>query len=215
MDDLFKPADDTASRPLAPGAAHMPGFAAPLEPALLAHIERIARAAPFRHLATPGGGRMSVGMTNCGDVGWYSDAAGYRYVETDPSTDRPWPKMPVMFLDLAVSAAEAAGYAGFAPQGCLINRYEPGARMGLHQDRDENRVDAPVVSVSIGAKAIFSFGGPNRSDPCQRVLLMGGDVVVWGGPSRLYFHGVGAPRSPGFGDGVRYNLTFRAVRLKR
>jgi len=219
MSDLFDSRDmasrDRTPRILAEGAVHLPGFASELETALLAHVERISHEAPFRHLETPGGGRMSVEMTNCGEVGWYSDRKGYRYVAEDPCTLRAWPKMPVMFLDLARGAAEAAGYEDFRPRGCLVNRYEPGARMGLHQDKDEVPLTAPVVSVSLGARAVFSFGGLSRSDPAQRVELLGGDVVVWGGASRLAFHGVSAPKGPGFGDFVRYNLTFREARAGR
>ncbi len=175
---------------LAPGAVVLVGFARPAEAAILAAIESVGAAAPFRHMLTPGGRRMSVAMTNCGDVGWVTDRTGYRYASLDPQTGRPWPPMPEPFLDLAARAAARAGFPGFVPDGCLVNRYEPSARLTLHQDRDERDFGAPIVSVSLGLPAVFLWGGERRADPQQRVDLAHGDVVVWGGPSRLRFHGV-------------------------
>ncbi|WEQ53399.1 DNA oxidative demethylase AlkB [Komagataeibacter oboediens] len=194
------------------GACVLRGHAAGHAADMIAGIRDIARAMPFRRMATPGGGRMSVAMTACGAGGWWSDERGYRYVARDPETGRPWPAMPDAWRDFATEAARQAGYGGFVPDVCLINGYRPGARMGLHQDRDE-RLDAPVVSVSFGLPAIFQWGGLRRTDPLRRVPLRHGDVVVWGGPSRLVFHGVAALRA---GDHAvtgpcRYNLTFRRV----
>lgn len=207
--DLFE--DDAADLPLGDGAVVLRGFAQTVDAALIAALEPIVVAAPFRHLVTPAGWRMSVAMTNCGSVGWVSDRSGYRYDPVDPESGRGWPAMPAVFADLAARAAAKAGFADFAPEACLINRYVPGARLSLHQDRDERNLDAPIVSVSLGLPATFLFGGLQRSDRPRRVPLVHGDVVVWGGPSRLAFHGV-AP----LGDGEhamlgrqRINLTFR------
>src|SRR5688572_3422206 len=162
-------------------------------------------------MLTPGGQRMSVAMTSCGALGWITDRRGYRYVAADPKNGRPWPAMPAAFLRLAGAAAEAAGYRDFEPDACLINRYEPGTRLSLHRDEDERDLTAPVVSVSLGLPATFLFGGLRRTDPARRVALQHADVVVWGGPSRLAYHGV-APladgRHPLLGR-LRINLTFR------
>ncbi len=196
---------------LADGAVLLRGFAVTEAPALLAEITAIAEAAPFRHLITPGGFRMSVAMTNCGAVGWISDRRGYRYGADDPETGRPWPDMPPLFRDLAGRAAQAAGFSGFAPEACLINRYAPGARLTLHQDRDEGNLSHPIVSVSLGVPATFLFGGLDRKDKPRRFRVDHGDVAVWGGPSRLAFHGVDALKQ-GHHDltgQLRYNLTFR------
>ena len=186
-------------------------FAAAADRDLLAAIADIARTAPFRHLITPGGWRMSVGMTNCGTAGWVSDRTGYRYDAIDPESHLPWPAMPPIFAEIAARAAAKAGFPNFAPDACLINRYTPGTRLSLHQDRNERDFDAPIVSVSLGLPAVFLWGGLLRSDRPQRVRLVHGDVVVWGGPARLTFHGIDTLR-----DGeheltgaVRYNLTFR------
>jgi len=190
------------------------GFARPQQRELIFAIEAITAQAPFRHLITPGGYRMSVAMTNCGAVGWVSDASGYRYDEIDPESGKPWPAMPVQFRMLAEQAAADAGFTGFAPDACLINRYEPGARLSLHQDRDERHLGAPIVSVSLGLPATFLFGGLKRSDPTRRYRLEHGDVVVWGGPARLAFHGV-APLAEGehrLLGRKRINLTFRRAR---
>lgn len=207
--DLF----DTEPRDavLADGARLLGGFALPVAGALLEEIARIEAAAPFRHLVTPGGHRMSVAMTNCGALGWISEPTGYRYGPFDPLTGQPWPALPVAFARLAAEAALAAGYEDFAPDACLINRYEPGARLTLHQDRDERNLAAPIVSVSLGLPATFQFGGLQRTDRPARVRLIHGDVVVWGGPSRLAFHGV-LPLADGdhpLTGRQRLNITFR------
>lgn len=206
----------TGQRQLAAGAWLLHGFALDDARRLLATVKAVAQAAPFRHLLTPGGRRMSVAMTNCGELGWHSDRAGYRYVERDPLTGRPWPAMPEVMLALGQRAAQNAGFSGFKPDVCLINRYEPGARLSLHQDRDEGGFDAPIVSVSLGLPARFLFGGTERGDPCQRVPLGHGDVVVWGGPSRLAWHGV-MPLADGLHPmtgALRYNITFRHARAQ-
>ena len=194
------------------GACVVRGYAAEHAAEMIAGIRHIACAAPFRRMPTPGGGMMSVAMTCCGVAGWCSDAQGYRYMARDPRTDRPWPPLPDAWRALAAGVAARAGYAGFVPDICLVNGYRPGARMGLHQDRDE-RLDAPVVSLSFGLPALFLWGGLQRTDPCQRIPLLHGDVVVWGGPSRLVFHGIAALRAghhPVTGP-CRYNLPFRRL----
>lgn len=203
---------DAAVLPLAEGACVLRGFALDVAQDLLARLQaEVVAAAPWRHLVTPGGYRMSVAMTNCGRVGWVSDPTGYRYDARDPGSGRPWPPMPEGFERLAAHAAEAAGFHGFVPDACLVNRYEPGSRLSLHQDRDERDFSAPIVSVSLGLPAVFLFGGLQRSVRPQRVRLQHGDVVVWGGASRLAYHGV-APLAAGthalLGD-CRVNLTFR------
>jgi alkylated DNA repair protein (DNA oxidative demethylase) len=166
------------------------GFALGHITALMTAIELIEAAAPFRHLVTPGGFRMSVAMTNCGSLGWVSDRHGYRYVVHDPLSGRPWPPMPPVFLELARTAAQTGGFSAFAPDACLVNRYEPGARLTLHQDKDERDFSAPIVSVSLGLPGVFLFGGDLRKDKQRRIPLQHGDVVVWGGPARLHHHGV-------------------------
>ena len=173
----------------------------------LARVEAIAAAAPFRHMITPGGFRMSVAMTNCGALGWVSDRNGYRYSPVDPETGLPWPPMPESFLRLASEAAASANFPAFVPEACLINRYAPGAKMSLHQDRDERDLSQPIVSVSLGLPAVFLFGGPSRKDPVKRIALEHGDVGVWGGPARLFYHGV-MPLKEGARP-YRFNLTFR------
>jgi alkylated DNA repair protein (DNA oxidative demethylase) len=196
---------------LAPGACVLRGLASADDAELKRVLDAVALAAPFRHLITPGGFRMSVAMTNCGPLGWVSDASGYRYAELDPETGRPWPPLPPAFAALAREAAALAGFAGFEPDACLVNRYEPGARLTLHQDKDERDFTQPIVSVSLGVPATFLFGGLKRRDRPLRVLLEHGDVVVWGGPSRLRYHGV-APLRPAhhpFASDVRINLTLR------
>ena len=197
--------------PLAEGAVLLGGFALPLEAPLLAALAAVVGKAPFRHMVTPGGFTMSVAMTNCGAAGWVTDRRGYRYDAIDPESRRPWPAMPAAFDELARRAAEAAGFGGFAPDACLINQYEPGARLSLHQDKNERDIGAPIVSVSLGLPATFLFGGPRRSDPARRVALRHGDVAVWGGPARLAFHGV-VPLADGEHPVLgrrRINLTFR------
>jgi len=209
--DLFDGLEPSTQEALAPGALLLRGFALPWQEQLHEELARIVAAAPFRHLVTPGGFRMSVAMTNCGRLGWVSDRSGYRYDPLDPVSGLPWPEMPLSFRELAAAAAAAAGFPGFAPQACLINRYVPGARLSLHQDKDESDLSQPIVSVSLGLPAVFLFGGLSRSDKTARVRVAHGDVAVWGGPSRLRFHGV-APLADGFhpwSGGVRVNLTFR------
>jgi len=195
------------------GAVLLRGFATGDALALVEEVARIAQAAPFRHLVTPGGYSMSVAMTNCGRVGWVSDRTGYRYDPTDPDTGTPWPAMPEMFLDLAVRAAAEAGFAHYYPDACLINRYVAGAKLSLHQDRDEKDAWAPIVSVSLGLPAVFLWGGKRRSDPVRRLRLESGDIAVWGGPARFVYHGV-APVKDGQHPqtgAARINLTFRKV----
>jgi len=202
---------DPPWEPLGPDAGVLRGFAVEREDALLAALRDIVAEAPFRHMVTPGGFRMSVAMTSCGPLGWVTDRSGYRYEAVDPGTGRPWPEMPESFLQLARDAAAQAGFEGFVPDACLINRYEPGAKMSLHQDKDERTFDAPIVSVSLGLPAVFLFGGASRSDKPERVRLSHGDVVVWGGASRLRYHGV-MPLKEGHHPrlgGHRINLTFR------
>ncbi|NUP10662.1 MAG: DNA oxidative demethylase AlkB [Polyangiaceae bacterium] len=200
-----------ATYALAEGAVLLRGFAKSKEARLFADVERVAAHCPFRHLVTPGGFRMSVAMTNCGELGWVSDERGYRYSPVDPQTGFAWPAMPQSFFDLATTAARSAGYPSFVPDACLVNRYAPGARLTLHQDKNERDARAPIVSVSLGLSAVFLFGGAARSDRTARVPLVHGDVVVWGGPSRFFYHGVLALEGgvhPLTG-GYRINLTFR------
>jgi alkylated DNA repair protein (DNA oxidative demethylase) len=187
----------------------LPRFALTWEHEVSAAIEDIASRAPFRHMITPGGFRMSVAMTNCGPLGWVTDRSGYRYSTVDPDSGKAWPEMPEAFLALARSAAERAGFERYAPDACLINRYQPGAKMSLHVDKDEQDFSQPIVSVSLGLPAVFQFGGLKRSDPAERMPLEHGDVVVWGGPARLRYHGVlPLKENPLYGT-HRYNLTFR------
>ena len=213
--DLFAAdAPELEDETLSPGAVVLRGFALACESALKDDVARIAAAAPFRHLVTPGGFRMSVAMTNCGELGWVSDRRGYRYDPVDPESGRPWPALPAAFLALAHDAAARAGYPGFVPDACLVNRYAPGARLSLHQDRDEKDLRAPIVSVSLGLPAVFQWGGDARTDKPRRVALQHGDVAVWGGPSRLRFHGVLALKDGDhpFAGGHRINITFRKVK---
>jgi alkylated DNA repair protein (DNA oxidative demethylase) len=207
--DLFIP--ERGREEIGEGAVLLRGFAADRAEALADAVEKVTRAAPFRHMVTPGGFAMSVAMTNCGKAGWVTDRSGYRYDARDPESGRPWPAMQGVFADLAVGAAAEAGYPDFRPESCLINRYEPGARMSPHQDRDERDFGQPIVSVSLGLPAIFLFGGHKRADRPQRISLHHGDVVVWGGPARLRFHGV-APLAEGAHPLIgrrRINLTLR------
>lgn len=196
---------------LGAGTAVLAGFALHREDELLDSLTLVVRDSPFRNMTTPGGFRMSVAMSNCGPLGWISDRSGYRYSATDPETKRAWPQMPAVFRELAASAANEAGFRDFVPDACLINRYEPGTKLSLHQDKDEHDFTQPIVSVSLGLPATFLFGGLERAEKTVRIPLVHGDVVVWGGLARLRYHGV-AP----LGDGqharlgrVRYNLTFR------
>lgn len=196
---------------LGPGAVVLRGLALADAAALLGEIRQIVALAPFRHMVTPGNFRMSVAMSNCGDFGWVTDASGYRYQATDPDSNQAWPPLPEHFLQLAASAAAAAGFADFVPNACLINRYEPGARMALHQDKDERDLSQPIVSISLGLPAVFLFGGLRRAERASRITLSHGDVVVWGGADRLRYHGVLALKEgqhPLLGP-CRLNLTLR------
>ncbi|WP_367353004.1 DNA oxidative demethylase AlkB [Achromobacter animicus] len=190
--DLFG-GDDPAQHgrvTIGPQSVVLRGFALPTVDALLAGVDDVTAQAPFRHMETPGGYTMSVALTNCGDLGWTTDARGYRYSRIDPVSGQPWPAMPQAFRQLARDAAREAGFPDFAPDACLVNRYEPGSRLSLHQDRNERDFNAPIVSVSLGMPAMFLFGGDDRADRAARVPLFHGDVVVWGGVDRLRFHGV-------------------------
>lgn len=209
--DLFASPGPPAPLRIGPGACVLPGFALPHVAGLLARIERIGQAAPLRQMVTPGGFTMSVAMTNCGALGWVTDRKGYRYTAQDPGTGRPWPAMPAVFTQLAAEAAAAAGFAGFTPDACLINRYVPGARLTLHQDRNERDFAAPIVSVSLGMDATFLFGNVERAGRVRRIALRHGDVVVWGGEDRLRFHGVAPLKDAPHAllGSQRINLTFR------
>jgi len=214
--DLFASLPDVgpSREHIAEGAVLLRGFAQSAEAELITALRDIVEQAPFRHMSTPGGHQMSVAMTNCGTAGWVTDRSGYRYDVSDPQSRKPWPAMPSSFRTLAEQAAAEAGFATFTPDACLINRYEPGAKMSLHQDRDEHDFGAPIVSVSLGLPAIFLFGGLKRTDKTQRYRLTHGDIVVWGGPARLAFHGV-APLADGEHSLMgrqRINLTFRHAR---
>jgi alkylated DNA repair protein (DNA oxidative demethylase) len=207
--DLLSRLDPTDS--IGERAVVLRGFARHEAGALVQAVTKIAAASPFRNMVTPGGFRMSVAMTNCGRAGWVTDRKGYRYEFVDPMTGRPWPTMPGLFRDLAAGAANAAGFPGFEPDACLINRYEPGTRLSLHRDENERDLTAPIVSVSLGLPAVFLFGGNSRSDRARRIALESGDVVVWGGPDRLVYHGV-APLAEGsdpLTGQCRINLTSR------
>lgn len=213
MLDLFADSQPW-QEPLAPGAVILRRFAFRAAPQLVQEIETVAHCSPFRQMITPGGYTMSVAMTNCGRLGWTTDSHGYLYSPVDPLTGLAWPDFPPSFLRLSQQAATAAGYADYQPDACLINRYVPGAKLSLHQDKDEPDLRAPIVSVSLGLPAVFQFGGLKRNDPLKRLLLEHGDVVVWGGPSRLFYHGI-QPLKPGQHPATgeyRYNLTFRQAR---
>lgn len=212
--DLFNLAPPVGARtPLGPQAAVFHGFALSRVRGLLEGIDAVARASPFRFLTTPGGHVMSVAMTGCGRFGWVSEPTGYRYAERSPETGARWPPIPPAFQELAAAAAAAAGFPDFAPDACLVNRYLPGSRLTLHQDRHERDAWAPIVSVSLGLRATFLFGGLERADRPRRVALHHGDVVVWGGVDRLCYHGVmplERATHPVLGE-QRLNLTFRKV----
>ena len=211
--DLFERDGDTqpSREEIAEGAVLLRAFARSLEDELIAALRELVERAPFRHMVTPGGHQMSVAMTNCGSLGWVTDRTGYRYDRVDPNSGKPWPDMPPSFCELARQAATEAGFDGFSPDACLVNRYQPGARMSLHQDKDEGDLDAPIVSVSLGLPAIFLFSGLTRGDKTRRFRLEHGDIAVWGGPARLAYHGV-APLADGehiLLGRQRINLTFR------
>lgn len=210
---LFDGAEETgySKETLGSGASILRGFALPREAELLAAVNSVAAAAPFRHMVTPGGFRMSVAMTNCGALGWVTERKGYRYDAMDPETQKPWPSMPEYFSILATNAAEEAGFPSFVPDACLINRYEPGTKLTLHQDKDERDFSQPIVSISLGLPAVFLFGGEERSEKTRRIAVVHGDVVVWGGPARLRYHGVMPLKEgihPSAGE-YRFNLTLR------
>jgi alkylated DNA repair protein (DNA oxidative demethylase) len=207
------PASQQVREELEVGAVLLRGFASQDAPVLLEAVGQIAAQAPFRHLITPGGYRMSVAMTNSGPLGWVSDRSGYRYDPVDPDSGRPWPPMPEAFRRLAAAAAREDGFANYAPDACLINRYEPDSKLSMHIDKDENDPIAPIVSVSLGIPAVFLWGGKRRADRPRRIRLESGDVVVWGGPARFIYHGVAPLRDaihPLTGH-LRINLTFRKV----
>jgi len=206
--DLFSLSE---AEELGPGAVVLRGYAEASATALLSAVASITRQSPFRPMMTPGGQTMSVAMTNCGALGWVTDRKGYRYQATDPLSGDPWPQMPDAFAALAPAAAAAAGYRQFSPDACLINRYVPGTRLTLHQDKDEQDYSAPIVSVSLGLPAKFLFGGAQRNDRPRRIMLHHGDVVVWGGPSRLFYHGIDLlkPGEHPLTGASRINLTFR------
>lgn len=214
MPDLFSAAGILGDPPrdqMAPGAVLLRGYALPFAADVLAALDAIAVKAPFRHMTTPWGAVMSVAMTNCGEAGWVTDSAGYRYGRLDPASGQPWPAMPDCFAELAAGAAKAADYSGFVPDACLINRYEPGTRLSLHQDKDEHDYAHPIVSVSLGLPATFQFGGLKRRDPVRKFIMQHGDVAVWGGPARLAYHGIAElaeGEHPVLGR-LRVNLTFR------
>ncbi len=209
--DLFAAEARASRHDLAEGAALLRGFALALDAELARAVASVAAAAPFRRMQTPGGFTMSVAMTNCGRYGWVSSASGYRYAERDPVTQAPWPELPPVMRRLARDAAAAAGFERFEPDACLVNRYEPGARLTLHQDKNERDFREPIVSVSLGVPAVFLFGGSKRKERPLRLTLTHGDVVVWGGPSRLRYHGVAplARAEHPFAGEARINLTLR------
>ena len=201
----------------APGAMLLRGFARGDSASILAAVQTVSATAPFRIMSTPGGLAMSVAMSNCGSLGWVSDRHGYRYSAIDPHSGHPWPAMPEALHGLARDAAARAGFADFDADACLINRYVPGARMALHQDRDERDLTQPVVSISLGLPADFLFGGLRRAERPRRIPLLHGDVFVWGGPARLAYHGVAPLKEgdyPGFGA-CRINLTLRKAGAAR
>lgn len=215
MRDLFD-FDDLTNEPefIDEGVVILRGFARHLDKDLLKQIDEISAQSPFRQMQTPGGYTMSVAMTNCGKFGWITDEHGYRYVATDPMTRLTWPAMPECFLSIAIEAAKAYGFDDYSPDVCLINRYEVGAKMSLHQDADEQDLTYPIVSISLGLPAIFQLGGMNRHDEVMRIPLNHGDVVVWGGVARLRYHGVMPIKAGRLPDDphYRFNLTFRRAK---
>jgi len=214
--DLF--ADDALQQPagreqIGEQSYVLRGFALPWIERVLPELRRVLAQSPFRQMVTPGGFTMSAALSSCGNLGWTTDSTGYRYSPLDPRSQQPWPAMPGALRELAITAAAEAGFIGFLPDACLINRYIPGAKMSLHQDKNERRLSEPVVSVSLGLPAIFLFGGHERSAKAHRLSLFHGDVVVWGGVDRLRFHGVMPIKDgthPIMGP-QRINLTFRTA----
>jgi len=209
--DLFPPPPAPTREALGEGAALLRGFALPYASDALEAVRGIALDAPFRNMVTPGGFIMSVALTNCGTYGWVSDRRGYRYSKIDPETEKLWPEMPEVFTRLAYEAANEAGFRHFSPDACLINRYLPGTRLTLHQDTNELDYTQPIVSVSLGIPATFLWGGHQRTDKTMKVPLGHGDVVVWGGPDRMRYHGISPIKEalhPEVGA-VRINFTFR------
>ncbi len=208
--ELFSPSAGERDS-LGPHAFVLRGFALPFVSELLPAIELLERVSPFRHMVTPGGFTMSVALTNCGTLGWTTDRRGYRYTTIDPDSGQPWPVMPAVFARMAREAAAAAGFDNFEPDACLVNRYLPGARLSLHQDKNERDYNAPIVSVSLGMSAVFLFGGHQRTDKTMKVPLHHGDVAVWGAEDRLRYHGVMPLKDqphPLLGS-QRINFTFR------
>ncbi len=203
--------EDPWQEELAPGASLLHHFANSIDGEIWEAVNTVAKTCDFRHMTTTRGHSLSVAMTSCGNVGWVSDGRGYRYETSDPQSQKPWPAMPSVFLDLAGRAARTAGYPDFEPDTCLINRYLPGAKMGLHQDKDENNFTHPIVSVSLGLPATFQLGGLERTDKPKKITLQHGDVAVWGGLSRLYYHGILTlkPGHHALTGECRINLTFR------
>lgn len=214
--DLFadhQPAQQPRAEQIGEQSWVLRGFALPLTDRLLPALDAVLVAAPLRHMVTPGGFSMSVGTSSCGQLGWITDRSGYRYSRVDPLSGLPWPELPPVLADLAEAAAQEAGFSDFKADSCLINRYIPGAKMSSHQDKDENAYAAPIVSLSLGLPAMFLFGGFARGDKSQRIPLLHGDMVVWGGVDRLRFHGVlpiKQGRHPQLGE-QRINLTFRVA----
>lgn len=210
------PLDPLPAETIDDGAVLLRGFAAAEEQRWVAEVTALQTRAAFRTMQVPGGKFMSVAISNAGGWGWISDLQGYRYSAVDPQTGKPWPALPPFLGEQAARAAALAGYPGFAPDACLINRYQPSARMGLHRDQDESDFAAPIVSVSLGLACSFLWGGLTRHSPTRRLALTHGDVLVWGGPSRLVFHGV-APLKQGqhplLGN-ERWNLTFRMAKAR-
>lgn len=206
--DLFETAD---KQEILKDVVLLRGFVTSFEQELMPALTGVMQNAPFRHMTTPGGLAMSVTTSSCGDLGWVSDKKGYRYAAADPVTGKPWPQMPASFRQLAQQAAGTVGFEAFVPDSCLINRYAPGAKMGLHQDKDEQDFSQPIVSVSLGIPAVFQMGGFARNDKALKLTLYHGDVLVWGGESRLRFHGVLPVKAASHSDlgACRINLTFR------
>ena len=216
MDDLFQdqPPDLPERQALGPESWLLRHTLQTTACHLMADIHTLTATHPFQHMVTRGGHTMSVATSSYGSYGWVSDAQkGYRYASSNIETGQPWPPIPAHWLALATALAEKAGFNGFHPDSALINRYAVGARMGLHQDRDEATLAWPIVSLSLGLPARFMFGGKQRQAPVKDFTLLHGDVVVWGGADRLRFHGI-RPLKAGHHSltgPYRYNITFRRV----